>query len=87
MDVGAWCGHGGESFRLAELLESGWTGRCPRCGEQLAPGYTSVASTTARQLMTAVEALELALGQLRDVAPRLHIDVRRIAAELTASAE
>ena len=83
MDVGAWCGHCGESFRLAELVEDGFTGRCPRCGEDLAPGYAPVASAAVHDTLQAATALEGALARLRDVAPRLHVDGRKLTADLT----
>lgn len=79
MDVQSWCGHCGESFRLAELIEPGFTGRCPRCGRDLAPGYAPVASAAVHDLLAAAEELRLAAGRLRDSAPRLHVDGRRLA--------
>jgi hypothetical protein len=82
MDLGAWCGHCGESFRLAELVEDGFTGRCPRCGRDLAPGYGPVASGAVHELMTAAASLESAAARLRDVAPRLHVDARKLAGDL-----
>jgi len=51
MDLGAWCGHCGESFRLAELTEGGFDGRCPRCGKDLAPGYVPVASAAVHDVL------------------------------------
>src|SRR5689334_22795682 len=74
MNLIAWCGYCGESFRLEELVAAGYTGRCPRCGEDLSPGYAPVASATVHELMAAAASLEVAAAQLRDVAPRLHID-------------
>lgn len=82
MDVNAWCGHCGESFRLAELIEPAFTGRCPRCGRDLAPGYGPVASGAVHDTLAAIADLEAATGRLRDCAPRLHIDARRLAAGL-----
>ena len=82
MDVGAWCGHCGESFRLAELVENGFTGRCPRCGRELAPGYTTVASAAVHDVLRAAAALENAAARLHDMAPRLHIDARKLTADL-----
>jgi len=82
MDIGAWCGHCGESFRLAELVDDGFTGRCPRCGRDLAPGYAPVASAAVHELMHAAAALEGAARRLRDVAPRLHVDARKLTADL-----
>lgn len=82
MDVGAWCGHCGESFRLAELVEDGFTGRCPRCGLDLAPGYGPVASSAVHEVLAAATALENAATRLHDVAPRLHLDARKLNADL-----
>lgn len=83
MDVGAWCGHCGESFRLAELVENGFSGRCPRCDVDLSPGYEPVASAAVHDVLTAAAALENAIGRLHDVAPRLHLDARKLNAALT----
>jgi hypothetical protein len=85
VDVGAWCGHCGESFRLAELVTDGFSGRCPRCGCDLAPGYTPVASQTVHEVMTAAAALSGAAARLHDMAPRLHIDARKLNADLAAA--
>jgi hypothetical protein len=85
VDVGAWCGHCGESFRLAELVEDGFTGRCPRCGRDLTPGYAPVASAAVHELLAAATALEQAAGRLHDVAPRLHLDARKLNADLAES--
>lgn len=82
MDVGAWCGHCGESFRLAELVENGYTGRCPRCGRDLSPGYAPVASASVHELMQAAIALKEASARLHDIAPRLHLDARKFTADL-----
>jgi hypothetical protein len=82
VDVGAWCGHCGESFRLAELVENGFSGRCPRCGRELTPGYTSVASAAVHDVLTAATALEEAAARLHDMAPRLHLDARKLNADL-----
>jgi hypothetical protein len=83
MDVGAWCGHCGESFRLAELVEGAFDGRCPRCGEALAePSYLPVASGAVHDVVTAARALDEAASRLRNVAPRLHVDGRKLRADL-----
>lgn len=82
MNLGAWCGHCGESFRVEELVASGYTGRCPRCGNDLSPGYGPVASAAVHELMQAAAALELAASRLRDVAPRLHVDARKLCHDL-----
>ena len=83
MDVGAWCGHCGESFRLAELVEDGYTGRCPRCGEELSSGYASVASAAIHDVLRTARELDEAAGRLRDVAPRLHVDARKLTTDLS----
>jgi hypothetical protein len=85
MDIGAWCGHCGESFRLAELVADGYTGRCPRCGKELSPGYVPVASAAVHDVLAAAGALADAAARLRDVAPHLHVDARKLTADLTAS--
>ena len=83
MDIGAWCGHCGESFRLEELVAAGYSGKCPRCGRDLSPGYGPVASGAVHELMTAAAALEGAASRLHDVAPRLHLDARKLCADIT----
>lgn len=83
MDVQAWCGHCGESFRLAEVVEPAFTGRCPRCGRDLVGSYAPVTSAAVHDLIAAAAALSNAAARLRDSAPRLHIDARRLAAALT----
>lgn len=85
MDVGAWCGHCGESFRLEELVANGYSGRCPRCGRELSPDYVPVASAAVHDVLKAAEALSDAAVRLRDVAPRLHVDARKLTADLSAS--
>jgi hypothetical protein len=86
MDVRAWCGHCGESFRLAELVDPAFSGRCPRCGAELAPGYVPVASVAVHDVARAARELHAATARLRDVAPRLHLDVRRLADDLRDAA-
>ena len=85
MDVGAWCGHCGESFRLAELVADGYDGRCPRCGKELSPGYVPVASAAVHDLLAATEALADAAARIRDIAPRLHVDARKLTADVVTS--
>ena len=86
MNVSAWCGHCGESFRLAELVEGGFDGCCPRCGQELAEAsYLPVASGAVHDVLAAAHALDSAMTRLRDVAPRLHVDGRKLRAELTES--
>jgi hypothetical protein len=83
MELRGWCGHCGESFRLGQVLEDGITGRCPRCGRDMAPGYLPVAVAVLSDLLASARRLTEALARLRDVAPRLHVDTRLLAAELT----
>ena len=85
MDVGAWCGHCGESFRLTELVDNGYSGRCPRCGNDLSPGYAPVASAAVHDVIRAASALEGAIGRLHDVAPRLHLDARKLNGDIAAA--
>jgi hypothetical protein len=82
MNISAWCGICGESFRLLEVMEGGTAGRCPRCGEPFAAGYAAVLAGAVNQLATAADALESAVRQLADVAPALHVDRRKLYAEL-----
>jgi DNA-directed RNA polymerase subunit RPC12/RpoP len=84
MNVSAWCGHCGESFRLAELVEGAFDGRCPRCGRDLIEAsYLPVASGAVHDVLRAAAALDEAAARLRDVAPRLHVDARKLTADLT----
>lgn len=82
MDVGAWCGSCGESFRLAELVTAGFDGRCPRCGFEFAPGYLPVASAAVHDVLATANALHEAAARLRDIAPRLHVDARKLQTDL-----
>lgn len=82
MNVSAWCGRCGEAFRLLEVLEGGTAGACPRCGRQFASGYAAVLAGAVRQLVAAAESLDGAARQLGDVAPALHVDARKLCAEL-----
>jgi len=84
MELRAWCGTCGESFRLAELVEGGFSGRCPRCGIDLSPEYTPVASAAIHDLISAVTGLEHAANRLGESAPRLHIDTRKLTADVSA---
>jgi hypothetical protein len=84
MDIGAWCGFCGESFRLAELVEAGFDGRCPRCGKEFANGYLPVAAAAVHDVLASAAALAEASARLRDVAPRLHIDARKLTTDMTA---
>jgi hypothetical protein len=81
VDVAAWCGRCGESFATVEVVEPAGdvaVGSCPRCGRPFAPSYTTVLVTAVRRLLAAADALEEAAGQLRDVAPALHVDARTL---------
>ena len=82
LNVPAWCGNCGESFRLAELIDGGFDGDCPRCGFAFAEGYLPVASAAVHDVLRAAAALYEASSRLRDVAPRLHLDGRKISADL-----
>jgi hypothetical protein len=85
VDLRAWCGYCGQTFRLAELVEGGFSGRCPRCSEDLAPGYTPVASAAVHLLLSAAADLEQAASRLSDSAPRLHVDTRKLADDVTTA--
>jgi DNA-directed RNA polymerase subunit RPC12/RpoP len=79
MNVSARCGFCGETFRLVELISAGaQPGRCPRCGASFAPSYVPVLDTAVRELLAAADALEGALWQVREVAPQLDVDARRL---------
>lgn len=82
MNIAARCEVCGETFRLAELVDSATDGRCPRCGVIFAPSYTPVLDAAVHDLLAAAEALHRALWQVREVAPRLEIDVRGVAQTL-----
>lgn len=84
MNVRAWCGLCGQSFELSEVVVPAHAGRCPRCGELLAPDYTAVLTSAVRRLLAALAATDDAGHQLGEVAPRLHIDTRRMYASLDA---
>jgi hypothetical protein len=85
VEIRAWCGYCGESFRLAELVEGGFSGRCPRCSEDLAHGYSPVASAAVHDLLSAVGELEQAATRLSESAPRLHVDTRKLAGDVTTA--
>jgi uncharacterized paraquat-inducible protein A len=70
----AWCGHCGESFRLAQVVEEGQGGRCPRCGIVYSHEYNAVVTTAASQAIAAHAQLQDALQQIADIAPLLHVD-------------
>jgi hypothetical protein len=84
MNVAAWCGHCGESFRLGELVEGAFDGHCPRCGRDVVElSYLPVASAAVHDVLRAAAALDEAATRLREVAPRLHVDARKLTADLT----
>jgi hypothetical protein len=85
MQLTAWCGNCGESFGLAELVDGGFTGRCPRCGVDLASSYGPVVSAAVHDLLAAVATLEQAAARLAETAPRLHIDTRSLSEQVAAS--
>lgn len=74
MNTEAWCGNCGESFRLAQVVEEGSGGRCPRCGIAYSHEYNAVVTTSAAQVIDAHAKLEAALQRLTDIAPLLHVD-------------
>ncbi len=74
MNTEAWCGNCGESFRLAQVVEEGTGGRCPRCGIVFSHEYNAVVTSAASTVIRAHEMLERGLQQLADVAPLLHVD-------------
>lgn len=82
MNILARCGWCGSSFAIAELLAPGADARCPRCGTELAPSYAALLDTALRELVSAADTLAGALWQIREVAPRLDIDVRRLGDDL-----
>lgn len=82
MDVGAWCGACGDSFRLLQVVEDGNAASCPRCGSSFAPAYAVVVAQAVRRQASAAANLAAAGQQLRDVAPRLHVDWAKLDADL-----
>lgn len=74
MNTEAWCGHCGESFRLAQVVEEGSGGRCPRCGIVFSHEYNAVVTTASSQVIAAHAQLEQALQRVTEIAPLLHID-------------
>ena len=84
MDVAAWCGRCGGSFPLVEVIaDPAAMGRCPRCHEPLADGYSATAVPAIRRLLDAAEALRATATELTATAPALHIDDTALGAELT----
>lgn len=83
MDVAAWCGHCGETFRLAEVVDGGAAASCPRCGRAFAASYAVVLVNAVRQLLAGADAVAGAGSQLRQIAPALHVDTGDLTARLT----
>jgi uncharacterized Zn finger protein len=74
LNTEAWCGHCGETFRLAQVVEEGNGGRCPRCGYVYSHEYNAVVTASAAEVIAAHGELETALQRITDIAPLLHID-------------
>ncbi len=74
MNTEAWCGHCGESFRLAQVIEEGSGGRCPRCGIVFSHEYNAVVTSSAAQVIDAHQRLEHGLQRIAEMAPLLHVD-------------
>lgn len=74
MNTEAWCGHCGESFRLAQVVEEGNGGRCPRCGIVFSHEYNAVVTSEAQRAINAHAQLEHSLQRLAEIAPLLHVD-------------
>ncbi|HVF03581.1 MAG TPA: hypothetical protein VNA20_01955 [Frankiaceae bacterium] len=74
MNTEAWCGHCGEAFRLAQVVEEGTGGRCPRCGIVFSHEYNAVVTTSAQQAIAAHAQLEAALQRIAEISPLLHVD-------------
>jgi uncharacterized Zn finger protein len=70
----AWCGHCGESFRLAQVVEEGVGGRCPRCGIVFSHEYNAVVTSAASAAIEAHQRLDAALQRIAEIAPLLHVD-------------
>lgn len=74
MNTEAWCGHCGESFRLAQVVEEGVGGRCPRCGIVFSHEYNAVVTQAASDAIAAHQRLEASLQRIAEIAPLLHVD-------------
>ncbi len=81
MNLDAWCGNCGDSFRLAQIAQEGG-GRCPRCGIVYNHEYTAVVVSAVNQFVRAADVLNDAAQQLADMAPQLHIDREQFYAAL-----
>jgi hypothetical protein len=85
VEVTAWCGRCGQQFRLAEVLVPPRAGDCPRCGEPFAAGYVGVVGSAVAAFERAADALLAAGTQLREMAPRLHIDAAGLAEQVRSA--
>lgn len=74
MNTEAWCGHCGESFRLAQVVEEGTGGRCPRCGFVFSHEYNAVVTSAASEAIAAHQRLLQSLQRINEMAPQLHVD-------------
>lgn len=74
MNTEAWCGHCGESFRLAQVVEEGAGGRCPRCGVVFSHEYNAVVTSAASAAIEAHQRLLESLQRIAEIAPLLHVD-------------
>jgi transposase-like protein len=74
LNVDGWCGHCGESFRLAQVVEAGAGGRCPRCGVVYNHDYNAVVTSSVSAFIRAAEAMHDAAQQMTETAPLLHVD-------------
>ncbi|HEV2889334.1 MAG TPA: hypothetical protein VGX28_03080 [Frankiaceae bacterium] len=74
MNTEAWCGHCGESFRLAQVVEEGVGGRCPRCGIVFSHEYNAVVTSAVSAAIEAHQQLQDALQRIGEMAPLLHVD-------------
>lgn len=68
-----WCGRCGRDFDLAEVLEPGAAGRCPRCLEPFAPSYDALLIALLRGVLAGASD-ERALADLASIAPALHVE-------------
>lgn len=74
MNVDGWCGHCGETFRLAQIVDEGSGGRCPRCGIVYNHEYNALVTSTVAEFVASADVLYEAAGRLADIAPLLHVD-------------
>ena len=74
MNVDGWCGHCGESFRLAQVVAEGAGGRCPRCGIVYNHEYNAVVTASVAEFIKAAELLDDASARIAETAPLLHVD-------------